>query len=229
MTRPSYRPSQALARTALLLSLALPTTTSAKAVDPAVGDYDAGGVDSVVRLRLDADGSFAFALMAGSLDQQARGRWERRGDTIHFFSVPRPVPPVVEPGPITQRADGPFEIRVVGPGGNDLAGIDFSISFDRGDALTAYSPGGPWAFPADEHRQPRSISFVMPQYGLNTTGLPLTGKAGTTATFVLRPNDFGTIDFTGSTATVTATEMTLCGEGLGGRESGCHDFRRIEP
>lgn len=216
----------------LFLSLSAAATAQADARnDPAVGFYDAGGVDSIVRLRIDPIGTFAYELMVGSLDQRASGRWERRGDVIVFTSDPKPVAPVVEPGAVTQRSDGPFLIRIVSPSGRDLHGIDFTIDFDRGEPITVYADGQPYALPDDERREPRSISFVMPDYALNSAGLPLVRKEHATATYILKPNDFGVADFTGRTGLADSDGIEICAAPADGIPSGmpgdCQRFWRV--
>lgn len=216
---------------ALLLLPAAATAQSDARKGAAVGLYDAGGVDSMARLRLDPSGTFAFELVAGSLEQRASGRWAWRDDVIVFTSDPRPVPPAVEPGPVMQRGGGPFLIRIVNPSGRDLQGIDFKIDFDQGEPIVAHSLGEAYALPAYERREPRSISFVMPDYALRSTGLPLVRQAGTTATFVLKPNDFGVADFTGRTGVVDNRGIEVCAAPADGMAPGtsedCQRFERV--
>lgn len=167
-------------------------------MDPVVGEYVFSQMELIAGLRLNADGTFEYGLTVGSLDEGAQGRWKRVGSRIQLVSDPRPVAPTVTPGTIEATPGKPFAIRVRGPNGHDISGIDLRIDFATGDPITSYLDGGPWSFPTDERRQPRSVTFTLTGYRIDSGPLPLRAEYGTTANFLLTPNDFGIVDLTGT-------------------------------
>lgn len=161
-------------------------------------------------LRLGKDGRFQFGLTVGSLDQIAQGRWEADGKRVRLTSDPRPVAPVIKAGRVEATApDQPFAIRLVGPSGRDVPGVDLRIEFDGGEPLESYLPGGPWSLPEDEKRVPRFVTFSIPSHRIEFPRLPLAPRPGTTALFDLTPNDFGVADMTDAVVTVEGETLTL--------------------
>lgn len=197
----------------VLLALATPGHAQ-EAGEPApaslAGDYDASEREMVAGLRLGKDGRFQFGLIVGSLDQMAQGRWEADGKRVRLISDPRPVAPVIKAGKVeTTSPDQPFAIRVVGPSGRDVPGVDLRIEFDSGEPLDSYLPGGPWSLPEDEKRVPRFITFGFHSYRIEFPRLPLDARPGTTAVFDLTPNDFGVADMTDAVVMVEGDTLTL--------------------
>ena len=186
------------------------------------GDYVHSQMELAAGIRLKPDGTFEYGLTVGSLDESARGRWTVDGKRIELTSVPRPVAPTITAGPVETAPGQPFAIRVVGPNGRDVPGIDFTIEFDSGDPLRDYVPGGPWSLPAAERRTPRFIRFEKRSYRIRSERLPLDAAAGRVATFVLTPNDFGVVDLTGVPAEIDGKTLTLH------RAEGTMSFRRAE-
>lgn len=174
------------------------------------GDYDASEREMVAGLRLGKDGRFQFGLTVGALDQMAQGRWEADGKRVRLISDPRPVAPVIKTGRVEATSpEQPFAIRVVGPSGRDVPGIDLRIEFESGAPLESYLPGGPWSLPEDEKRTPRFVTFSIPSHRFEFPRLPLESRAGTTAIFDLTPNDFGVADMTDAVVTVEGDRLTL--------------------
>jgi hypothetical protein len=179
-------------------------------------------MELVAGLRLNADGTFQYGLTVGSLDERAQGRWKRSGALIELTSDPRPVAPAITAGPVKPAPGEPFAIRLVGPNGSDVPGVDFTVEFDAGPPLEAYTPGGPWTAPADERRVPRFVTFAKPSYRLRSPRLPVDGRAGRVATFLLTPNDFGVADVTGTRLEIDGTTLVLR------RHDGTLRFKRVE-
>ncbi|MDF2494975.1 hypothetical protein [Sphingomonas sp.] len=212
---------------ALLLGAANLAPTAAPAGQSApgpaaalAGDYVSSQMELVARLRLSPDGTFRYGLTVGSLDETAQGRWRVVGEEIELTSDPRPRAPTVEAAAVENTPAAPFGLRVLAPNGQDVPGVDFVIEFDRGEPLSAYTPGDRWVLPTDEHRTPRFVTFAMPRYRLQSARLPLDGAPGRTAIFRLVPNDFGVADLTGARLTVEGDTLTLH------REEGTLRFRR---
>lgn len=208
--------SVACAAVAACSAIAQPVSSqeAPKAADPATpaavaGDYVHSEMELVAGIRLSPDGSFRYGLTVGSLDEQAQGRWKVAGNRIELISDPRPVAPVITAGRIDAAPDQPFAIRVVGPNGRDVPGVDLSIEFDTGDPLESYLAGGPWSLPSDEKRKPRFVTFSMASYRLRSERLPLSADPGRIATFLLTPNDFGVLDLTGVQAELEGDSLTL--------------------
>jgi hypothetical protein len=158
---------------------------------------------------LRADGTFRYGLTVGSLDETAAGRWTAGNGHVQLVSDPRPVPPAITAGPVELVAGKPFSLRVIGPSGGDVPGVDFTLEFDRGDPLEGYTPGDTWHLPVAEKRIPRFVTFQMRSYGLHSARMPVDGTAGHVATFVLAPNDMGVIDMTGLIVDVDKDGLTL--------------------
>lgn len=173
------------------------------------GDYDASEREMVAGLRLSKDGRFQFGLTVGSLDQMAQGRWKADGNRVHLTSDPRPVPPTIKAGRVEVTRGQPFAIRVVGPSGNDVPGVDLRIEFDSGAPLDSYLPGNAWSLPEEERRVPRFVTFSIPSHRIEFPLLALDARPGTTAIFDLVPNDFGVADMTDAVVTVDGGTLTL--------------------
>ena len=209
----AWRPGGVLAG----LLLALTTSGHAQeagesALAPAslAGDYDASEREMVAGIRLGKDGRFQFGLTVGSLDQMAQGRWEADGNRVRLISDPRPVAPTIKAGRVENAPpDQPFAIRVVGPSGRDVPGVDLRIEFDAGAPLESYLPGGPWSLPEDEKRVPRFVTFSISSHRIEFPRQPLDARPGTTAVFDLTPNDFGVADMTDAVVTVNGDTLTL--------------------
>ncbi len=194
-------------------------TQDATAID---GEYVHSRMELVAGLRLNADGTFDYGLTVGSFDERARGRWTRRGGRVDLVSDPRPVAPAIVAGGVEPAPGERFGLRVVGPNGRDVAGIDFVVEYDVGEPVAAYMSGDRWTLPANEQRMPRFVTFAMPSYRLQSPRLAVRGAAGTTANFTLIPNDFGVADLTGVPVTIEDGELVMRREGEFIR------FRRVE-
>ena len=198
----------------LFLAL-VPPGHAQQAGDPApaaaslAGDYVASEMELVAGLRLSRDGQFQFGLTVGSLDQVARGRWEADGKRIRLTSDPRPVAPTIKPGRVEATPGQPFAIRLVGPSGRDVPGVDLRIEFDGGATLDSYFAGGPWSLPEDEKRIPRFVTFSIPSHRIEFSRVPIDPRPGMTAMFDLAPNDFGVVDLTDAVVTVDGDTLTL--------------------
>lgn len=174
----------------------VPKTIQAVPADPVAGEYEHSQMELIAGLRLNPDGTFEYGLTVGSLDERAQGRWKRVGKRIELTSDPRPVAPVITAGTIERAPDQPFAIRVLAPNGRDVPGVDLRVEFDSGEPLESYVAGGPWSLPPGEVRTPRFVTFSLDAYRLRSERLPLRADAGTVATFLLTPNDFGVVDLT---------------------------------
>jgi len=196
------------------LALALPgNAQEAAAPAPAAaalaGDYVHSQMELVAGLRLSRNGQFQFGLTVGSLDQEARGRWEVDGKRVRLISDPRPVAPTITANRVEATPGQPFAIRLVGPTGRDVPGVDLRIEFDEGEPLESYMAGGPWSLPEDEKRIPRFVTFSIPSHRIEFSRLPIDARPATAAIFDFTPNDFGVVDLSDAVVTVDGDTLTL--------------------
>lgn len=175
--------------------LALALLASPAAARDLSGRYRAQeGPDVAGRLELRSDGRFGYELAAGALDERAQGRWLQEGERACLTTEPAPVAPVLQPAPAP--ADQAATVRVTGPKGRGIPGVDFVVGFDRGEPATGYTQEDGWSPPADERRVPRWIELAEPihRVSLARTAFPASGKF----LAVLVPNDIGVVDFRGA-------------------------------
>ena len=164
-----------------------------------VGEYRvAEGPDVGGGLLIRDDGSFAYFLIAGALEERAQGRWETRGDALCLFTEPAPVPPAfarVDPVPVDDAAPTIFASW---PNGKGIAGIDFVIGFDEGDPISGYTQYDGWTMPADDRRIPRWIELREPIYNVTAPRFELAEGDNGTLHVRLTPNDMGIVAYDGS-------------------------------
>lgn len=155
-----------------------------------VGEHDVAS-----ELILQADGHFQYALAAGALDEQAEGRWTREGDTVFLTTEPKPRPAVFTSGPAGRIKGTPLNVKVTWPNGRGVALIDLRVGFDKGEPATGYTQNYGWTMASDEKRVPRWIEFALPMYALQSQRFTIDAAKANDLTFVLTPNDLGTVDF----------------------------------
>jgi hypothetical protein len=185
-----------------MLALALCAVTIASSThaagDGLAGRYRIqGGPDVASELILGADGKFQYFLMAGALDEQAEGSWQATGDALRLTTIPKPTPAVFSPGPTSTAPESKLAVRVTNPSGRGLPLVDVKIGFETGAPATGYTQDYGWSLDQDELRTPRWIELSVPIYNLRSQRFPINLAKGNALTFVLTPNDLGTIDFTG--------------------------------
>lgn len=168
-----------------------------------------GEPDVASEIILHADGRFQYFLSAGALDEHAEGRWTREGNAIRLTTVPTPRPAVFSAGAIERNADAPFTILVTWPDGRGIAGVDFILRFDSGEPAGSYTQEYGWMLDPTDKRRPMSVSFAVPMHGVQSQTFPIDAAKGNRFTFVLTPNDLGTVDFRGVTLTVDRQILIL--------------------
>ncbi|MEO5938196.1 MAG: hypothetical protein ABIQ43_04220 [Sphingomonas sp.] len=179
--------------------LALFASAAALAQSSFVGDYRlSDGPDVAGELILRADGRFQYALAAGALDEQAEGRWVEANGQVRLYTEPKPKPAVFAAGPQIATKDGPLKLLVTWPNGNGIAGVDVTIGFDSGPPVSDYTQDYGWTMPPDERRIPRWVELREPIHGVASPRFAIDVAKGNALTFVLTPNDLGTVDFDGT-------------------------------
>ncbi len=194
----------------LLLAAALITAPAAAQDSPFVGEYSlAEGPDVGGGLLIRNDGRFQYILAAGALDERAEGRWEARGDTVCLTTDPKPVPPVMEKGPLIEVEGAVPTLLVTWPNGKGVPGVDFTIGFDSGDPAEDYTQVYGWTLPDDDKRIPRRVEVREPIYGITAPPFELAEADGGKLRVIIRPNDIGVVDFDGACAEKTERGLTL--------------------
>lgn len=176
----------------MLLNLAAP----AVAEPGPEGRYRLRGEQDVAsELLIFADGTFAYFLAAGALDEQARGRWQRDGDSIFITTEPKPVPAAFSAGEAALSGAAPLALRVTWPDGRGIAGIDLRVGFAEGGAVESYTQEDGWSLAAGERRSPAWVELSLPMHGIASHRFPIDPASANLLAFVLTPNDLGIVDF----------------------------------
>lgn len=197
----------------LLLALSLGLLSSAANAKPGlVGQYRiAEGPDAAGALEILANRRFRYFFSAGALDEQAQGRWVRRGAQVCLTTEPRPVPPAFTLiGPASGEG-GEATLMVTGPNGRGIAGVDFVLGFDDGSTEKGYTQFDGWSMQPDANRKPAWVELTVAMYGLKSPRIALDGRAK--AHVRLTPNDLGVVDFQGACFGVKGKHFVLGREG----------------
>lgn len=187
-----------------LAALAAPMAAMpAAAQESAAGEYTlADAFEIAMGLLLRPDGTYAFGLSVGGLDQKSAGTWVQDGDTVTLTTNPAPVAPIFAPaGPehaIADDPDAPSLLRVTWPNGRDIPGIDVTLGCADGTIATGYTQYDGWS-PETPCEAPQWISLRENTHGIGPQWFPLE-QGAQRAHFILVPNDFGVVDLTGATA-----------------------------
>lgn len=174
-----------------LVTFALAFAASTAEARDLVGRYRlAEGHDAAGMLELTADGRFAYALAVGALDEEAHGRWVKRGEQACLTTEPTPKPPEFKRLP--PRPNQQSLVLVENEGGRGIPGIDVVVGYDQGDPVTGYTQYYGWSPPREERRRPRWIQLADPIHRFASPRLPMSGGK-LRATIVA--NDIGVPDF----------------------------------
>ena len=203
MLRPGWRQS------AMLASLTISVAHAASAATLAGTYRAAAGPDVASELVLKPDGRFTYFFAAGALDEQARGKWQADGKFLRLTTIPTPVAPLFSAALSSMSADAPLALLVTGPKDGGIAGVDLRIGFDHGEDLEGYTQEYGWRLPEEETRIPRWVEFEVPMYQLRSQRFPIDVRKGNKLSFVLTPNDMGTINFTGAQIDIEPGRLVL--------------------
>jgi hypothetical protein len=196
------------------IAFASAVLSAAATAAPPAGHYRLVGVhDAASELILYPDGRFEYALAYGALDEQAQGRWTSDGKTVHLSTLPKPKPAVFSAGRSQRDAGAPFAIKVTSPDGRGLAGVDFRLTFDSGDPVESYTQEYGWSLDPADKRRPMSIRFEVPMYGLESQVFTVDVATANQLTFILTPNDLGTIDFENVPVTIGENALIMHRQG----------------
>ncbi|HEX8239321.1 MAG TPA: hypothetical protein VF574_06235 [Allosphingosinicella sp.] len=197
-----------IAATGLLLAIAGAGAES-RPPGPA-GRYRLTGEQDVAsELLIKPDGRFSYALIAGALDEKAEGRWRREGDSIFLTTEPKPVPPAFSAGAATHTDSAPLTVKVVWPDGRGVAGADLRVGFAEGDPIEDYTQEDGWSLSSDERRIPIWVEVSLHMFGLPAERFPIDVARANALTFLLTPNDLGTVDFEDMRADLARGRLVL--------------------
>lgn len=182
------------------------------------------GHEVAAQLLLRADGSYAYALSVGALDEESQGRWEERDGAITLITEPKPVPPRLTPAPpiTTSSTEPPPYLLVTLPNGRGLAGIEFTITCADGTLISGYTQVYGWNFQSETCAQPREIALREPIHAIESQPYPIAPGA-MALHFHLVPNDLGRVDLTGTLVVIEGEKLTLVSD------RGQIRFRRAKP
>ncbi len=172
---------------ALLFALPVAARTPA-------GRYRMHEPEVAAELELKPDGSFTYFFSAGSLDEHAMGKWRVDGAIVRLETIPKPVPATFAAGTVGQAKGERLVLHVVSPQGQGIAAVDLVVGFDSGDPAEGYTQDYGWSLAEGDARVPRWVEFAVPIYGLRSQRFAIDSAQGNELTFVLTPNDIGTLD-----------------------------------
>jgi hypothetical protein len=196
-------------RLASLLLPLLAVCSGAQAAPPDQRYRLVGEPDVASWLILHPDGRFDYMLSAGALDEQAQGRWSSDGKTVHITTDPKPKPALFSAGAAERHAGAPFTIKVVWPDNRGLAGVHFRLTFDDGVPIDGYTQEDGWSLDPADKRTPRSITFAVPMFQLQSPAFAIRTENANSLIFVLTPNDLGTVDFENLPLTVGTNRLIM--------------------
>jgi hypothetical protein len=205
-----FRAGRSLATVLGAATVALTSQVAVAAGDVVAGHYRLhDGPDVASELVLRPDGRFDYFLAAGSLDEQAKGTWEVDGGSLRLRTIPRPVPAVFSGGPKSWAKDAALVLHVTNPAARGIASVHFTLGFDTGAPVKGYTQDSGWSLDLAEKRAPRWIELSVPIYNLHSPRFPIDLTKGNDLTFILTPNDLGTIDFTGMQIDVQPRRLVM--------------------
>jgi hypothetical protein len=90
-----------------------------------------------------------------------------------------------------------LSVRIVSPGGDGIAGVDFRIGFTDGSSLAGYTQEDGWSLAAEDRRRAAWIELAVPMHGIASPRFDLDPAKDNLFVFWLVPNDLGQVDFEG--------------------------------
>lgn len=186
------------------------------------GEYRATDSFEVYRgLLLRPDGTFAYALSVGALDQRSQGTWTQQGNSFELVTTPKPVSPEFKQIESDKKAGAPF-LAVVWPNGRGIAGIDVALGCEGQEPLYDYTQEDGWSPPDGACARPLWIELAEPIHEIRSARFKIE-TAASGLRFVLKPNSFGVVDLTGARGVVTGDRLVFHFDGR------ADDFVRIAP
>lgn len=183
---------------------------SAKAPEPDfLGSYRLqGGPDVASALILRADGTYAYWLMAGALDEASQGQWFQADGKLVLTTQPTPVAPEFRQGEFTAGESEGLSLLVSWPGGEGIAGIDFRIGLSDGETVEGYTQRDGWETALQGKSRAEWIELYEPIHRVASPRFAIPERI-TSLHFVLMPNDMGQVDLSGATVELAGDRLTL--------------------
>lgn len=191
--------------------LLLPAATHAQEAGNqpiAPGEYrDRSSFESFHALRLNADGTYEWALAAGAMERHSAGTWEDQGGVVTLTTVPRPVAPEIRRLPDDTSPDAPF-LQISWPNGRAAELIDLILYCGDGKQIRHYTQEEGWDLVPGECDAPERLVLEQSVGGIDPAYFELEGtRRGLRFTIV--PNDMGILDLTGTQIIPTETGIAM--------------------
>ncbi|MBT2189373.1 hypothetical protein [Sphingobium nicotianae] len=184
--------------------------TPAFATDCPTGDYRAAaGPDTAAGLQIGKDGHFRYFMSEGAVDEHAEGRWTCKDGTVLLTTEPTPKPAEFKLAEVTQTSEAPLEISVTDADGHGLAGVDFNLTFDKGEPVTGYTQEYGWTLSDLQGRAPVKLQVAEPFFGTISPVFSLPAGRHLKIHVVLIPNDMGVAAFKDTPVTSADGKLRL--------------------
>lgn len=188
------------------------------------GEYrDGSSFELFHGLRLNADGTYQWALSVGALDRRSAGTWAQQDGVITLTTAPTPVAPNFQRDPDDGSPEAPFLI-VRWPNGKGIAGIDFVLTCADSEPVSGYTQSDGWEPETEPEpgrgqgagpgpgpgvcNTPVAIELTEPIHDIGPAQFDISGSTGGLQ-FTLVPNDFGMTDLTGTEITASGPDITF--------------------
>ncbi|MEL6876576.1 MAG: hypothetical protein AAGL68_00570 [Pseudomonadota bacterium] len=187
---------------------------------PFIGDYNGGGFETAMGMRIAADGTFQWGLSVGALDMRAKGTWEQRGETITLTSDPKPVAPLFRWSGLETAPSGPMVKVVWASNGEPFQYARVTVTCADGSRIQSQVRYEGWSPAPGECADPISLRLEEDIYQIFSQDYVLADlgwKPGSTMRFEFERNDLGVADFTGMVGMLDGNVLKFVGGSLLGQ------------
>lgn len=178
------------------------------------GYYNGNSFETAMGMRIDEDGSFEWGLSVGALDMHAKGKWAPQGDGIVFTSDPVPVPPTFSWSGFGKVPNGPLVKIEWAESGEPFQYAEAVVRCANGHIVQSRVPAEGWSPDPDKCDVPVWLRLIEGIYNIDSEDFLLSDydlAPGETIRFLFHRNDLGVADFTGFTAKLEESILTLTG------------------
>lgn len=173
-----------------------------------VGSYDGHQMEMAAGLELRADGRFRYGLAYGALDEEAAGRWARRGDQVVLTSDPVTPPRfvLVSRG---QSAGGVLRVDLDLPKAVSRQYFDALITRSGGETTRQQlaEDGLSWRFAGGD--APTGVRLSLQMFDVVSEAVRLDRTSGYAVRFRFEPNDIGKVNFQATPLQIANGELLL--------------------
>ncbi len=176
--------------------------------------------EAAAGLELRSDGSFAYGLTTGSLDEQADGSWRQERKRVLLTTTPRPRPPVFTLVAADPGTPGALHLRLENPAGRPIPDIRVEVTMSDGSRVVSQT-GSDWLELPLDGLTPVALGFTIPVYERASPVFPIAGARR--YRFLLDPADLGVRDFQDTPLEISGELLTMPGAAAG------QGFKRVDP